>query len=85
MTGSGSWSPQAYLDEAQRCDHVKVLHQGRLLAQGSPDSFTAKMTGRVFLAAPDEQIRARQIYTRLAGQEGIADAHHPVRTGAGGA
>ncbi|WP_035237064.1 ATP-binding cassette domain-containing protein [Desulfobacter vibrioformis] len=69
----------AYLDEAQRCDQVKVLHQGRLLAQGSPDSFTAGMQGRVFLAAPDEQMRARQIYTRLAGQEGIADA--TIRSG----
>jgi len=69
----------AYLDEAQRCDQVKVLHQGRLLAQGSPDTFTAGMTGRVFLAAPDEQIRARQIYTRLAGREGIADA--TIRSG----
>lgn len=69
----------AYLDEAQRCDQVKVLHQGRLLAQGSPDSFTAGMTGRVFLAAPDEQMRARQIYTRLAGQEGIADT--TIRSG----
>jgi ABC-type multidrug transport system, ATPase component len=35
----------AYLDEAQRCDQVKVLHQGRLLDQGSPDKFTAGMQG----------------------------------------
>ncbi|WP_020586714.1 ATP-binding cassette domain-containing protein [Desulfobacter curvatus] len=69
----------AYLDEAQRCDQVKVLHQGRLLAQGSPDKFTAGMQDRVFLATPDEQMRARQIYTRLAGQEGIADA--TIRSG----
>ena len=69
----------AYLDEAQRCDQVKVLHQGRLLDQGSPDKFTAGMQGRVFLAAPDEQMRARQIYTRLAGREGIADA--TIRSG----
>nr|WP_321402163.1 ATP-binding cassette domain-containing protein [uncultured Desulfobacter sp.] len=69
----------AYLDEAQRCDQVNVLHQGRLLAQGSPDDFTAGMRGRVFLAAPDEQMRGRQIYTRLAGQEGIADA--TIRSG----
>ena len=69
----------AYLDEAQRCDQVKVLHQGRLLAQGTPDDFTAGMQGRVFLAAPDEQMRGRQIYTRLAGQEGIADA--TIRSG----
>jgi len=69
----------AYLDEAQRCDQVKVLHQGCLLAQGSPDSFTAGIKDRVFLAAPDEQIRARQIYTRLAGRDGIADA--TIRSG----
>ncbi|WP_321495181.1 ATP-binding cassette domain-containing protein [uncultured Desulfobacter sp.] len=69
----------AYLDEAQRCDQVSVLHQGRLLAQGSPASFTAGIRDRVFLAAPDEQMRARQIYTRLAGQAGISDA--TIRTG----
>ena len=69
----------AYLDEAQRCDQVNVLHKGRLLAQGRPDEFTSEMQGRVFLAAPDEQMRGRQIYTRLAGQEGIADA--TIRSG----
>lgn len=69
----------AYLDEAQRCDQVNVLHQGRLLAQGSPDEFTFQMQGRVFLAAPDEQMRGRQIYTRLAGQDGIADT--TIRSG----
>ena len=69
----------AYLDEAQRCDQVKVLHQGRLLAQGTPEGFTDDMKGRVFLAAPDEQMRARQIYTRLAGQDGIADT--TIRSG----
>ncbi len=69
----------AYLDEAQRCDQVKVLHHGRLMAQGPPDSFTAGMAGRVFLVSPDEQTRARQIYTRLAGQEGISDT--TIRSG----
>nr|WP_319495095.1 ATP-binding cassette domain-containing protein [uncultured Desulfobacter sp.] len=69
----------AYLDEAQRCDQVNVLHQGRLLAKGRPDEFTSEMQGRVFLAAPDEQMRGRQIYTRLAGQEGIADT--TIRSG----
>nr|WP_319396418.1 ATP-binding cassette domain-containing protein [uncultured Desulfobacter sp.] len=69
----------AYLDEAQRCDQVNVLHRGRFLAQGTPDDFTAGMQGRVFLAAPDEQMRGRQIYTRLAGQDGIADT--TIRSG----
>src|ERR1700724_4716522 len=31
----------AYLDEAERCGHVVVLHSGKVLAQGSPGSITA--------------------------------------------
>ena len=69
----------AYLDEAERCDQVEVLHQGRIMAQGTPDSFTQKMTDRVFLVHPNEQIRARQIYTQLAGRPGIADT--TIRSG----
>ena len=27
----------SYLDEAERCGHVVVMHQGKVLAQGPPE------------------------------------------------
>ena len=39
----------AYLDEAERCDEVILMHAGERLGQGSPASFSAPMGGRTFL------------------------------------
>lgn len=39
----------AYMDEAERCDHVLLLHEGEILAQGSPSDLIAPMEGRSFL------------------------------------
>ena len=35
------------LDEAERCDRVGILHQGRLVALGNPDELKAKLGGDV--------------------------------------
>ncbi len=35
------------LDEAERCDRVGILHQGRLVALGSPDELKGKLGGDV--------------------------------------
>ena len=35
------------LDEAERCDRVGILHQGRLAALGTPDELKAKLGGDV--------------------------------------
>jgi ABC-2 type transport system ATP-binding protein len=35
------------LDEAERCDRVGILHQGRLVALGTPDELKAKLGGDV--------------------------------------
>ncbi|WP_297527805.1 ATP-binding cassette domain-containing protein [Thiohalobacter sp.] len=37
----------AYLDEAERCDRVVILHHGRVLGEGSPQGFREAMRGRV--------------------------------------
>ena len=45
----------AYLDEAERCNRLALLHQGRLLALGTPDEVKAMMPGsllEVRTAAP---------------------------------
>ena len=42
------WST-AYLDEAEKCDHVLVLNEGELLYSGKPDALTDTMRGRSLL------------------------------------
>lgn len=64
----------SYLDEAERCGHVVVLHQGTVLAQGSPAEVTALATGRTFLAEPPAGQPARGLQARLLDDPGVVDA-----------
>ena len=45
------WST-AYMDEAERCAHVLMLDQGRLVYQGPPVRFTERVAERVFAFVP---------------------------------
>jgi len=63
----------AYLDEAERCHDIILLHEGRLLGQGPPQHFSREMEGRAF------QVRARHLsrralQARLSGCEGVIDS-----------
>ena len=69
----------AYLEEAERCDHVVVLHEGEKLAQGTPKMFKEKVGNRVVLVDPSPGIKPRRIHTHLAGREHIVDA--TIRSG----
>jgi ABC-2 type transport system ATP-binding protein len=64
----------AYLDEAERCSHVLVLHQGRVLAHGAPSSVRALANGRTFFEDPPAGQPARSLQARLLGEPGIVDA-----------
>ncbi|MBI5382204.1 MAG: ABC transporter ATP-binding protein [Opitutae bacterium] len=58
----------AYLDEAERCNRLALLHQGRLLGVGSPDEIKTLMGGallEVRTAAPRRT--ALLLRERLAG------------------
>jgi len=55
----------AYMDEAQRCAHVLVLHEGRLLAQGTPAELRARAAGCTFTAVPPPGMAARALQARL--------------------
>jgi ABC-2 type transport system ATP-binding protein len=63
----------AYLDEADRCDEVIMLHNGRLLGQGRPDSFSAPMRGRVF-HVDAATLNKRQLQARLYRLPGVIDS-----------
>lgn len=62
----------AYLDEAERCDAVLLVHEGRLLGSGPPGSFSAEMTGHTFYATSG--LRRRRLQERLATAPGVIDA-----------
>jgi ABC-2 type transport system ATP-binding protein len=65
------WST-SYLDEAERCGAVLLLHEGRLLYGGPPDDLTRRMAGRSFLAANLGADR-RHVLSRALGHEEVVD------------
>ena len=63
----------AYLDEAERCDNILLMHQGQVLDQGSPDHFSAQMRGRSFHAASKMHSK-RRLQQLLSAQSDVLDA-----------
>ena len=47
-----------YLDEAERCARVALLHEGRLLALDTPDALRAGLPGRIVEMIAADQVRA---------------------------
>jgi ABC-2 type transport system ATP-binding protein len=47
-----------YLDEAERCARVALLHEGRLLALDTPDALRAGLPGRIVEMIVGDQARA---------------------------
>src|SRR5205814_374323 len=49
----------SYLDEAERCGQVIVMHRGKVLAAGRPGDISRLAAGRAFLADPPTGRKAR--------------------------
>ena len=64
----------SYLDEAERCGHVAVMHQGNILAQGHPHEISSLAQGRVFLAEPPAGQKVREYQARLLDKPEVLDA-----------
>jgi ABC-2 type transport system ATP-binding protein len=64
----------AYLDEAERCGHVIVLHQGKALAEGRPSDITDIARNRVFVAELPPGQSARAVQSRLLDEPNVIDA-----------
>ena len=64
----------SYLDEAERCDHVIVMHEGKVLKQGRPSDVSGLAAGRVFLAEPPTSRKAREFQARLLDHPDVLDA-----------
>ncbi|MDR9759513.1 ATP-binding cassette domain-containing protein [Rhizobium redzepovicii] len=65
------WST-AYLDEAEACDHVLLLNQGKLLFSGKPAEMTERVNDRVFRVS-DVTGRRRQVLAELLQADGVID------------
>jgi len=69
----------AYLDEAERCQEVLLLHEGTALGQDAPSAFSGRLRNQTFhLTSPS--FRRRQIQKKVQGKTGVLDA---VISGAG--
>ncbi|SDH44498.1 ATP-binding cassette domain-containing protein [Pseudomonas panipatensis] len=55
----------SYLDEAERCAEVYLLHQGQMLAQGVPDDIRRQADGLCRIAVPPAGQPARTLQARL--------------------
>jgi len=63
----------AYLDEAERCDEVIILHEGELLGQGPPQAFSDPLVGRTYKVRVTGR-KNRNLQEKLTDASGVADA-----------
>ena len=65
------WST-SYLDEAENCEKVLLLEEGRMLFDGVPSDLTDRLTGRVWLLN-DFQGSRRRVLQQVLRENGIVD------------
>jgi ABC-2 type transport system ATP-binding protein len=65
------WST-SYLDEAERCQSVILLNEGKLLFNGPPKELTERVNGRVFKITGIEGSR-RQLLSQILQQPNVID------------
>lgn len=62
------------LEEAERCDRVGILHQGHLVAVGTPDELKARVGGDVVVVqTPDPQALQGKIRQRFGYKATVVD------------
>ncbi len=62
----------SYLDEAERCDRVALLHEGRILALDTPESLLDLLPGEVLSIQGPDPRAARDLLQSLPGVVGTA-------------
>lgn len=62
----------AYMDEAERCDHVILLHEGEILAQGNPAQLAAPLQGHAFVLE-NVPTAPRNLQSNIAQLPGVVD------------
>ncbi|MFW1646673.1 ATP-binding cassette domain-containing protein [Acinetobacter nosocomialis] len=57
----------AYMDEAEKCDYVYIMYEGKILKQGSPEQLKEIAHGQTWKVKLSEQIKARSLQAQLLG------------------
>lgn len=55
----------AYMDEAEKCARVYIMHEGKILKQGSPEQLKEIVSGQTWNIKPSELIKARTLQAQL--------------------
>ncbi len=63
----------AYLDEAERCAEVVLLHQGRILGHDQPQAFSRQVAGRTWTLRAPEAAK-RDLQRSLSRHPAVLDA-----------
>ena len=56
----------SYLDEAERCHRIGLMHQGRLFSVGTPDEIKGLMVGELWEVHCPQRMKARELLQNLA-------------------
>ncbi|HSR12878.1 MAG TPA: ABC transporter ATP-binding protein [Thermodesulfobacteriota bacterium] len=76
----------AYLDEAERCHRLALIHQGRFLALGAPGEIKQAMRGELFELRCDPKLSAREHLESSPGVRSVGifgDRLHVLLEGGG--
>ena len=74
----------AYLDEAERCHRLGLIHEGNLLSVGTPDEIKTLMKGELYELRCRQKMKAREVLQSLPGIRGVGifgDRLHVVLEG----
>ena len=63
----------AYLDEAERCQEVILMHEGHILGQGVPKKFSKQLEGHCFMLKPKPGEK-RLLQRTLANRDQVIDS-----------
>ena len=77
--GIGVLLSTAYLDEAERCNDVVILHEGAKIDQGPAKKFHGQVRDRVVLIDSAQGFNPRRIQQLVAGHDAVIDA--TIRSG----
>jgi len=63
----------AYLDEAERCSEVVLMHEGRFLGQDAPEAFSSQLVDRTFVIHGRSDGNKRELLRKLSDHPQAVD------------
>ena len=68
-----------YMDEAERCHNLAILDHGALVANGTPDALTGKLSGRTFEVEATQPRQAHRALHDVPGVLSVAQIGNTLR------